>query len=248
MSSVRPPTVYLLRSGSQPDPYIEALERAGKNAVCVPVLAFEFPHQAELLRRLQRSAAYGGFIVTSPRAVLALRKAFEEAPELRSHWVDKRAYAVGPKTARALRELGCTPQGQKSGDAASLAAVIAKKKQPETLLFLSGNRRRDELPNALNEADVPFEELVVYETHTRRDIDIPDAQPNDWLVFFSPSGIEAVQATSSIDASSFRIAAIGTTTSAALEAAGLTVDAVAKYPTPEAVRRAIRNAPAVSSP
>jgi uroporphyrinogen-III synthase len=145
-------------------------------------------------------------------------------------WSSKHAYAVGPKTADALRKLGFAPTGEETGNAAALASVIAKKKLP--YLFLCGNRRRHVLPNALREAGTPFEELVVYETHPRSGIDLPAAEPGDWLVFFSPSGIEAVMRHADAPARRYRLAAIGPTTAEGLRARERTVEAVAERPSP----------------
>lgn len=232
------PTVVLLRSASGPDdPYRHALAAAGFRAVCIPVLSFRFPHQEALRERLAQPERYSGLIVTSPRAVRAMAEVGLEGPG-QTAWSGKRAYAVGPKTADALRELGFVPTGEEAGSAAALASVIAKKKTP--YLFLCGNRRRDELPSALQKAGTPFEELVVYETHLRSGIDFPTAEPDDWLVFFSPSGIEAVTRHAGAPARHYRLAAIGPTTAEALRARERTVEAVAERPSPEGLVAALQ--------
>jgi uroporphyrinogen-III synthase len=145
---------------------------------------------------------------------------------------------VGPKTADALRAQGFAPTGEETGGAAALASVIAKKKRP--YLFLSGNRRRDTLPNALRKAGTPYDELVVYETHLRSEIDLPDPEPGDWLVFFSPSGIKAVARQSSRGVAEYRLATIGPTTASALREHDWSPEAVADTPSPDALVRAIQ--------
>lgn len=234
--SLDQPRIFLLRSGSDPDPYVEAFAEAGWEAVCVPVLAFTFPHQDALCTRLQRPMAYDGLICTSPRAVRALREGLAGAGVDAAAWHAKMVYAVGPRTAAALRDLGFAPEGEESGNAATLASVIANKK----LLFLCGNRRRDTLPDALAAAGISFEELVVYETHTRDDVALPAFREGDWLAFFSPSGTEAVEATPHVDPSRYRKAAIGPTTGRALVDRGWKVEVVADAPTPGALVRAVR--------
>ena len=111
------------------------------------------------------------------------------------------------------------------------------------MLFLSGNRRRDTLPRALVEAEQQFDEVEVYRTFTQTDIALPE--PPAWLVFFSPSGIEAVRA-SGYDLSAYTCAAIGPTTAGALRDQGANVRAVAETPTPEALTAALRRALASS--
>ncbi len=211
-------------------------------AICVPVLRFTFPHQDALEKRLERIDAFAGLVATSPRAVRALGAALENRPELRRAWQKKQAFAVGPKTAEALRGEGLHPKGQESGSAASLGSVIAKKTPERPLLFLSGSRRRDTLPAGLSAAGVPFVEQEVYRTHTRTHLELSDSVPGDWLVFFSPSGLEAIRQSPGIDIAQYRLAAIGPTTAAALEQAGATVQAVAETPTPRALMAAIQRA------
>jgi uroporphyrinogen-III synthase len=233
-------TVVLLRSASgADDAYVRAFEAAGFRARCVPVLAFRFPRQAALRDCVAQPDRYAGLIATSPRAVRAIEQAgLDEA--VRPGWADKPAYAVGPKTAAALRALGFAPQGEEAGHAAALASVIATKEKP--YLFLCGNRRRDTLPTALREAGTPYEELIVYETHPRTAIDLPPPDPGDWLVFFSPSGIDAVAAQSAAVVAAYRMAAIGPTTAAALRDHGWPPEAVAEAPAPSPLVAALQEA------
>lgn len=240
MSAEAAPKVVLLRSASGPDDaYVQALEAAGFRAECVPVLAFRFPRQEILRDRLARPGQYAGLIATSPRAARAVEQAGFNASAA-AEWASKPAYAVGPKTAEALRGVGLAPRGEEAGSAAALASVIASKKTP--YLFLCGNRRRDTLPIALQEVGTAYEELVAYETYLRTEIDLPEAHSGDWLVFFSPSGIEAVAEQSTEAASGYRWAAIGPTTGAALREHGWSPDAVAAAPTPESLVAAIQAA------
>lgn len=240
MSLNATPKVVLLRSASGPDDaYLSAFEAAGFQARCVPVLAFRFPRQEILRERLAQPGQYAGLIATSPRAARAVEQVGGDASAPVA-WASKPVYAVGPKTAEALRSLGLTPQGEETGRAAALASVIAKKNRP--YLFLSGNRRRDTLPTALQEVGTAYEELVVYETHPRAKIEVPEAHPGDWLVFFSPSGIEAVAERSTGSVSGYRLAAIGPTTGTALREHGWPPDAVAAAPAPESLIAAIQRA------
>ena len=206
------------------------------------MLTFAFPHQSVLLNRLERRDQYAAIIATSPRVASALERLFAEREDLARKWRGAPAYAVGPKTAQRLRDVGLEPRGQDTGDADALASRIVED-APGSPLFLSGNRRRDTLPNQLRAADVPFEELVVYETRLRRDLTLPPSRrPSGltWLAFFSPSGLEAVEQSDSFDLSGYRLAAIGSTTGGALEEAGHSVAAVAEEPSPEGLVSAIQ--------
>lgn len=229
--------VCLLRSPQDSAEYVGALERVGFRAICVPVLQFAFRDLASLRALLEQPQAYGGLILTSPRAVEALAEALGGA--LPAGWTGKPAFAVGPRTAEAARALGLTVQSEEAGDADALADIIIAQYQGAPLLFLCGSRRRDVLPSRLAAAGMPLREVVVYETHLR-DLDFGGVPAPDWLVFFSPSGVEAIEQARGIELHAPRIAAIGATTAAALSEAGFDVAAVAASPTPEALAEALR--------
>ncbi|MGI9175609.1 MAG: uroporphyrinogen-III synthase, partial [Rhodothermales bacterium] len=78
----------------------------------------------------------------------------------------------------------------------------------------------------------------VYRTLAQAELALPDEEP-DWIVFFSPSGVEAVQRTSEMKTWKTRIAAIGPTTAVALQQAGQAVDVTAQAPSPEALVQAL---------
>ncbi|MFB6272214.1 MAG: uroporphyrinogen-III synthase [Salinibacter sp.] len=239
-----PPDVILLRSADAPDRYQRAFAEAGVRAVCEPVLTFAFPNQQALADHLGRHDRYGALVATSPRSATALRRLFEEQADLAEAWQDTPAFAVGPKTARRLQEVGLQPRGEDAGDAEALADRIVEAAPSTPLLFLCGNRRRETLPDRLRAADVSFEELIVYETRTRQDLTLPPsrgASAETWLVFFSPSGLEAVQQADTTDLGTYRVAAIGPTTAGALEEAGYAVEAVAREPSPDALVTALED-------
>jgi len=232
------PTVLLLRSPREPDPYVAALESAGFTAQCVPVLRFEFVGRDALAERIQRPEDYAGLILTSPRAVEALRD-FDLAA-----WRDHPTFVVGPRTAGEATKLGLRPVGAESGSADDLADVIIAHSFEQPLLFVCGDRRRDTLPDRLCAADVTFEEVVVYRTLGDADelADTVERMQPEWLVFFSPSGVETAEVLAGPSWNRIRKAAIGPTTAEALRAAGLPPAAVADAPTPEALAAALTHA------
>ena len=242
------PDVVLLRSEDEGrDPYVSAFEQVGLRAVCEPVLSFAFPNQAALRDRLQQHERYEALIATSPRIAIALDRLFADNEDLAQSWSGATAYAVGPKTAKRLQDIGLHPTEAEAGDAEALARCIVDDAPSAPLLFLCGNRRRDTLPNRLRAADVPFEEQVVYETRPREDLSLSRSRRSSgatWLAFFSPSGLEAVEQAGSIDLAEYRLAAIGSTTGGALEQAGHSVEAVAVEPSPDGIVSAIQAAQA----
>lgn len=231
------PLVLLLREPAAPDPFEEAFRAQGFQVLSIPVLEFSFVNKDALRYVLAEPDVYGALLITSPRAVEALAQVFPyiEQPDL---WRSKKTYVVGPGTAAGMRALGFHPEGEDTGSAEVLAPVIEHQDKP--ILFLCGNRSRDVLPKRLQAAGIPYVSLCVYETHLRTDLDFTQVESPDWLVFFSPSGVEAVQHASGIDWERTRKAAIGLTTAQALEEAGWPPEAVAEQPTPESLAQAIR--------
>lgn len=236
----RPVDTVLFREATEPDPYEGALAEAGFRPVSIPVLRFDFVNQTALRAALEAPDAYGGLILTSPRAVEALGEVLPWLPAENARWHSRPVFVVGPATAARARRLGFDPEGEASGSAELLADYITRRSWAAPLLFLCSNRRRDVLPDRLAAAAVPVEELCVYETHPRTDLDLAAYPGLRWAVFFSPSGIEAAVQARGIDWRQVHKAAIGPTTAEALAARGWSAAAVAAEPTPEALVRALR--------
>ncbi|WP_243663896.1 uroporphyrinogen-III synthase, partial [Rhodothermus marinus] len=76
---------------------------------------------------------------------------------------------------------------------------------------------------------------------TRPSVPELPAEAPDWVVFFSPSGLEAARRLP-IAREQVRVAAIGPTTAAALQQEGWEVAAVARTPTPEGLLAALQEA------
>ena len=238
------PLVYLFRTPTKPDPYEAALTEAGFRCRSVPVLGFAFVGQEALRAALAHPDRYAGLVLTSPRAAEALAEGLSWLPSRTSAWVPKPAFAVGPRTSEALRGLGFRPRGEEAGGAEALADVLGQNvaELDGPLLFLCGDRRRETLPERLSRMGIAFEERVVYRTLIRTSPDLPGEAP-DWIVFFSPSGVEAVSRTSTyLGRPSVRAAAIGPATAEALRRAGRVADVVARAPTPEALAEALGHA------
>ena len=228
------PLVLLLREAREPDPYVAALDAAGFEARCEPVLRFEFIERDTLAETMGRADAFAGLILTSPRAADALH-----GLDL-ADWRAKPTFVVGPATAEAARSLGLRTEGEEAGQAEELAERIAARLFEVPLLFLCGDRRRDVLPDRLRAAGLAVEERVVYRTH----IDASALRETagglpEWVVFFSPSGVDAVREVVASSWNRARKAAIGSTTADALRAAGFAPAAVAAAPTPEALAAAL---------
>ena len=227
--------IVLLREGSGPDdPYERALRAVGLEAESVPVLQFQFVN-AGALREALLSGRYGHLVLTSPRALDAI-----ERVGLPQRWVGETAWTVGEETARRAARLGLRPRGEQAGSAAALALRVALDARPP-LLFVCGDRRREELPSALRERSIAVDEIVAYETHLRPPPLLSGPVPYA-VGFFSPSGVDAALRDDAFPWHVCCRVAIGLTTARALANAGRPPHAAASAPTPEAFAAAAGSA------
>ncbi len=245
-------TVLLLRSGDESSENIpgqeascvweKALNDAGFDTQTLPVLTFEYTGQDVLYNLLKHPDRYAGLIFTSPRAVEAFSRAFPETGIGKTGWENKTLFTVGPRTAAAIRSLGYEPEGEHTGSAEQLAAYILKRHTGGTLLFLCGDRRRDVLPSLLREAGIRTKEVVAYRTRLRTLHVWPGDKKPDWVVFFSPSCLEAMLKSPETSLEDISIAAIGSVTAKAVRNHGFRVRATAHEPTPGALALALQEA------
>ena len=94
-------------------------------------------------------------------------------------------YCVGQKTSAILQKSGFNViKTDESGS--KLANYIIKNHKNEKFHFFCGNKRREELPKILTEANVDFEEITTYKTvQNSKKFD----RKFDAVLFYSPSGV-----------------------------------------------------------
>lgn len=121
-------------------------------------------------------------IFTSQNAVLSVLN----NPEI-NKLKQKNVFCVGLKTKELLNENGFKVEAH-SGYAEDLAEIISLVYADESFTFLSGNIRKDTLPEILTENNVNFNEITVYETNllTHKIKDTVEA-----ILFFSPSAVKS---------------------------------------------------------
>jgi uroporphyrinogen-III synthase len=131
----------------------------------IPILRFEFAEHVDVLRaRLRQGrSAYAGLIMTSQRAVEAVRRAFESSQErLNEAWADLLLFSVGSQTTEEACRMLNRPLSTAwtAPDASSLADVIRDKSKSDRsrferpLLFPCSSIRRNDLPDALRACEV----------------------------------------------------------------------------------------------
>lgn len=179
-------------------------------------------------------------IVTSKRAAKALAAVPNLPGDLVIYSVGEATTACLPSTVEAIGN---------TGSAESLANFVVNhhRERLEPLLFLTGDKSLKTIPTALEQANKNFTELRVYETvpkgSIKKDlINILESNNQVILVFFSPSGVDAVM---NVFSEEFRklynplFASIGPTTSQRLRELGLPIIAEAKTPTLDGISDAL---------
>lgn len=212
---------------------------------------------------LQSPDSFSGIVLTSVHAVAGAAAAATAATQTKAvpatwpGW-EGDIFVVGQATAAAasLTFPNMTMRGAETGSATALATYIVdeqnhkdkidahKSTRQQPLLFLKGNQARPELEAILNAGGVPIVSEVVYQTvvphgvgeTVRSRVSRGDVR---WLVFFSPSGVNAVLPTLGSISSTIRLAAIGPTTASAIRSHNASVTAMAVSPTPDALIAAV---------
>jgi uroporphyrinogen-III synthase len=145
-------------------------------------------------------------IFTSINAVKSLLKN-ENKHTLRA----KKIFCVGQKTKIFLEKKNFVVQ-ECVDYAEDLGSIIAKKYHHNSFTFFSGNIRKNTLPDILNENNIKWNEVVVYQTSLN-----PKKIKNeiDGILFFSPSAVESYLIKNPLENQT--CFCIGTTTAKALE-------------------------------
>ncbi|KAI9911240.1 hypothetical protein PsorP6_008709 [Peronosclerospora sorghi] len=192
-------TVLLIKAAN--DKYVAAFEQKAESGSSsdqshkidfTDALTFEYLNEAHLIDR------YSGILGTSPRSAIAVSNALKNQvfKKLQSMPV----FSVCAATSREILPLGVICKGGDTGSADMLSEYLHHngglpadcKEKP--MMFLCGDKRRDVIPDSFRSRGLPLEKLVVYQTCALQNIAIPDeCRVPDWVVFFSPSWLEAVK-------------------------------------------------------
>jgi len=96
-------------------------------------------------------------------------------------------FCVGEKTALLLVENGYNIV-EVSKNASDLAAFIVKNYKNEPVVFFCGDKRRNELPDALSQNKISFTEEILYNTTLNFQKFEEDFKA---VLFYSPSGVQS---------------------------------------------------------
>lgn len=203
---------------------------------------------------------YSCLVLTSPRAVDAIRNAFPatlsaEWSDILCHvWCSKPIFVVGQSSSAAASAMGLATLGSDAGNAENLSTLIINelrslveqgKTSPNAkVLLLCGQLSLDIIPQRLSEAGIQTERLTVYETvvddslaNSLQTFTTQQGTPG-YIVFFSPSIVRFSQnilmKTGCLEPQT-RLIAIGPTTAAEMTRSLGRVDGTAAQPDPHHV-------------
>lgn len=233
-------TVLLTRAKEDNDAWARRLRLHGVRPITLPCIRTEAIDSPALRTALIEALAEADWLVfTSRRGVEAF--ATLQAPELRP---ETRVAVVGAATAAAATDhVGRVDLTSEAGTAASLARSLAERVAPDTHVVIAvAENAGATLPEALEAAGATCTRLDVYRT-----IPVPAPETKhalstlgaDNVLLASPSAVTGFvnQVDMDIHADIFTI---GPSTTAAAQAAGLTVEAQAEYPSLEGLMEAMR--------
>ncbi|CAO3576896.1 unnamed protein product [Absidia cylindrospora] len=201
----------------------------------IPVLDQKYTSEAltAILQQGPSTLSITGIIITSQRTVTTLSQTIPVLSSEQSRTSTKSTTLFLPHQSR--------PSITTTDHASQLADHLVQQQQqqqhntPQHLLFLAGDKRREELPTRLREAGYPLTEIQTYETCRHPNLahqlihQHPSLSGDDWSIFFSPSGVNYVLSLQQ-QLPSTKIAAIGHTTATHLQSLGYQVHAIAPKP------------------
>lgn len=225
------------------------LEDEGAEVAALPMLELLPPTDARpLAAAAEHVSRYRWVLFTSPAAVDAFHEALREAGTRRS-LERTRLGAVGPKTARALTQLGFTVAAEAvdTTGAGLFEALKHELQAGDEILLPVAEEGRTELREALIEAGFQVTIVAAYRAEAAP---VDDAlkeslleSPPRVIVLGSPRTAEALfdGLGETVDPmlAGAKLVAIGPTTAAALETLGRPAAEVAERPTSEALVEAV---------
>ena len=230
-------TVVVTRAADRAGELIAALESRGANVLLRPAIEIHLREPDDEERAvLARIAEFDWILLTSANAVFAFSTLLD------GRWpAGVRLAAVGPSTAELLATQGRSADlvPERATGAALAEAFVAANPEPRRVLLPVGDQAREIVRRYLTDAGHEVTCLTVYENIApERIAPIPAEIDSPYILFMSPSAVNHFIAAAEIPTDA-RLISIGPTTTAALEAAGLTVHREADPHTVEGLLEAL---------
>ena len=218
-------TVAVTRARAQASPLAARLRELGAEVIEAPAI-----RTRSLPADVPDLSTYDLLIVSSPNGVRELFGRIRDAREL----AGLRIAAMGPGTARALREHGIEADIVPERSVAEGMVEALAEEEFERVLLARGKEGRDMLPDALRERGAQVDVLVLYETvpEPLDDDAVQAVAAADYVTFTSASTVRHLRAAAGALPGT-KLASIGPATSAELRAHGREPDLEADPHTPD---------------
>ena len=237
--------VVVTRARAQASGMARKLEALGAEVVELPAIRIEPRIETDEVRgAIESLHAYALVCVTSPNGARLLFEAMD------ARGLDARALsqaqvaAIGPGTARALRERGVIADvvPERFVAEAMVEALAEVPVEGKPVLVARAAEARDVLPDALRERGAEVDVVALYETVREKPEpeEIERAMEADYVTFTSSSTVRnLLEVTGGRVPAGARIVSIGPVTSEAVRAAGLEVAIEASQHDPDGLVQAL---------
>jgi len=240
MTALEGHAILLTRAEEDNEAWAERLRATGAQPIMLPCIRSEAIDYPELRAALADAVADADWLVFTSRRGVEAFVTLHAAP-LSAH---TRVAVVGTATAAAaMNTVGRADLTSEAGTAASLARTLTEHVAPGTIVVLAvAENAGATLPEALQAAGATCTRSNVYRTVAMPPAAMKRALSTlgaDNVLLASPSAVAGFVNQVDMDISA-DIFTIGPSTTAAAQAAGLTVEAQAEYPSLEGLMEAIR--------
>jgi uroporphyrinogen III methyltransferase/synthase len=226
-------SIAVTRARSQASPIAARLRRLGAAVVEAPAI-----RTVSLEASIPDLRTYDHVVVSSPNGARELLARIRDARELAGVTVA----AMGPGTARALRELGVAADVVPERSVAEGMVEALAERDVRRALLVRGREGRDVLPDALRERGAEVDLLLLYETVAEplAEDALAAATGADYVTFTSASTVRYFAAACGGELPRGpKLASIGPATSAELRAHGREPDLEADPHTPDGLVAAL---------
>jgi len=237
--------VVVTRARAQASGMARTLEALGANVVELPAIRIEPKiDTAEVRAAIESLHSYALVCVTSPNGARLLIDAMGEAGRDARALSQAQVAAIGPGTARALRERGViadvVPERYVAEALVEALAEVPIEGKP--VLVARAAEARDVLPDALRDRGADVDVVALYETvrETPSEEEIESAMEADYVTFTSSSTVtNFLEVTGGRVPDGARVVSIGPVTSETAREAGLEVAVEAQQHDPDGLVRAL---------
>lgn len=148
-------------------------------------------------------------VFTSKNAVKGLLKMVPDGAHLFNTW---KIYCTGGPTRELIKTQMGSDVAASASNAEELSRLIIENEKNGEIVFFCGSKRRDELPDALQQAGIAVKEIQVYETLLTP---VRIEEQYDAILFFSPSAVQSFFSVNETNSDTI-VFSIGSTTTAEL--------------------------------